>query len=154
MAATPQPGPGPNPGKDKGWAQMEDDERAAVVRLGWSAQSWELGEDGTPFETPWAELGAARQEAAGRLGYGSGDFGESRDEDSEGEEDETQEESSGEEADDADEAPAPEPAPEAEQLVEPELEPEAEPEPAKLKEFGQMEADEQEGRQRLTARVK
>eukprot|EP01045_Picozoa_sp_COSAG04_P037702 COSAG04_NODE_9758_length_834_cov_1.678912_1_plen_188_part_10 len=88
-----------------------------------------------------------------------GDFGQSRDEDSEGEEDETQEESSGEEADDADEAlfaaapapeadpdpePDPEPEPEPEQLVEPELEPEAEPEPAKLKEFGQMEANEQD----------
>eukprot|EP01045_Picozoa_sp_COSAG04_P037703 COSAG04_NODE_9758_length_834_cov_1.678912_2_plen_46_part_00 len=42
MAATPQPGAEPEPGKDKGWAQMEQN---AVIPLGWTAQSWDLGED-------------------------------------------------------------------------------------------------------------
>ena len=47
---------------------MEADKRAAVLLLGWTEDSWNLGEDNSPFEIAWGELGEARQEAARRLG--------------------------------------------------------------------------------------
>lgn len=63
-------------GKDKEWAQMDGEERDAVGQLGWTSETWDLGEDGTPFETPWNELGADRQGAARRLGMTPEEFNE------------------------------------------------------------------------------
>ena len=45
------------PAKLKNFGQMKDDEQAAVIQLGWTAESWDLAEDNTPFETEWEELG-------------------------------------------------------------------------------------------------
>ena len=81
----------PQPAKLKEFGQMEADEQDSVIQLGWTAESWDLGEDNSPFETAWEELGAARQEAAGRLGMAPAEFGEGR-------EGETEEESGDDEA--------------------------------------------------------
>jgi hypothetical protein len=45
-------------GKDKSWDDMKSAEQSAVVNLGWDQASWDLGEEATPFLTPWERLGA------------------------------------------------------------------------------------------------
>ena len=61
-------------GGDKHWSQMGGAEQAAVMALGWTAASWDAGDEG-PLQVAWEELGAAQTWAAGALGYKRTEFG-------------------------------------------------------------------------------
>ena len=43
-------------GGDKHWSQMGGAEQAAVMALGWTAASWDAGDEG-PLQGAWEELG-------------------------------------------------------------------------------------------------
>ena len=61
-------------GGDKHWSQLSGVEQAAVMALGWTAASWDAGDEG-PMQRAWGELGAAQTWAAGALGYKRTEFG-------------------------------------------------------------------------------
>ena len=61
-------------GGDKHWGQMGGAEQAAVMTLGWTAASWDAGDEG-PLQGAWEELGPAQRWAAEVLGYKSTEFG-------------------------------------------------------------------------------
>ena len=62
-------------GCDKEWSQMTSAERDAVCNLGWTRESWDAGDDGTPFDTAWQMLSPAQKRAAELLSYSPRDFG-------------------------------------------------------------------------------
>eukprot|EP01045_Picozoa_sp_COSAG04_P005333 COSAG04_NODE_246_length_18912_cov_7.669537_11_plen_553_part_00 len=61
-------------GGDKHWGQMGGAEQAAVMTLGWTAASWDAGDE-EPLQGAWEELGPAQRWAAEALGYKSTEFG-------------------------------------------------------------------------------
>ena len=61
-------------GGDKHWGQMGGAEQAAVMALGWTAASWDAGDEG-PLQGAWEDLGTAQWWAADVLGYKSTEFG-------------------------------------------------------------------------------
>eukprot|EP01043_Picozoa_sp_COSAG02_P026824 COSAG02_NODE_1556_length_11948_cov_8.326441_5_plen_537_part_00 len=61
-------------GGDKHWGQMGGAEQAAVMALGWTAASWDAGDEG-PLQGAWDDLGPAQRWAAEVLGYKSTEFG-------------------------------------------------------------------------------
>ena len=61
-------------GGDKHWSQMGGAEQAAVMTLGWTAASWDAGDEG-PLQGAWEDLGTAQRWAAEVLGYKSTEFG-------------------------------------------------------------------------------
>ena len=54
---------------------MTSAERDAVCNLGWTRESWDAGDDGTPFDTAWQMLSPAQKRAAELLSYSPRDFG-------------------------------------------------------------------------------
>ena len=66
------------PGKEKNWPDMTQQERAAVVTLGFSEATWTdpdlLDDADYPLHRSWGSLTAAQQSAASSLGYQSYDF--------------------------------------------------------------------------------
>ena len=66
------------PGKLKNWPEMTQQERDAVVTLGFSESTWTapdlLNDADHPLYRSWASLTAAQQSAASALGYQHHDF--------------------------------------------------------------------------------
>jgi hypothetical protein len=66
------------PGKEKCWSDMTQQERAAVVTLGFSEATWTdpdlLDDADYPLHRSWGSLTAAEQSAASSLGYQHVDF--------------------------------------------------------------------------------
>ena len=54
---------------------MTSAERDAVCNLGWTRESWDAGDDSTPFDTAWQMLSPAQKRAAELLSYSPRDFG-------------------------------------------------------------------------------
>ena len=53
---------------------MNSFEQKAVIKLGWTPDSWDAGEDSV-FHTSWEQLGPSRQQDAVALGFDAPDFG-------------------------------------------------------------------------------
>jgi hypothetical protein len=62
-------------GKDKVWADMDELEQHCVQELGWTASSWDAGDE-TPFQTQWSQLSEDQQSSAETLGLRAVDFPE------------------------------------------------------------------------------
>ena len=60
-------------GKHKRWEEMTTAEQKAVVKLGWTADSWNGGEQSL-FSTSWEQLSPLRQQDAVFLGFDPLDF--------------------------------------------------------------------------------
>lgn len=59
------------------WEDLNDEERAAVMLLGWDAKAWNDGDDTAPFERDWQlGLSAEQRKAAEALGLIADDFKE------------------------------------------------------------------------------
>ena len=54
---------------------MTSAERDAVCNLGWTRETWDAGDDDTPFDTAWQKLSPAQKRAAELLSYSPRDFG-------------------------------------------------------------------------------
>ncbi len=63
-------------GKEKEWENMNEGEQNAVLKLGWTADSWNDG-DSSPFKISWEHLGPSRQQDAALLGFDHLAFGAS-----------------------------------------------------------------------------
>ena len=61
-------------GRDKMWSQMTVDEQMAVQGLGWSADSWDQGDDASPFERQWEEMQTEARRYSMLLGFDESDF--------------------------------------------------------------------------------
>ena len=66
--ARPAPPTGPR-AKDKPWAALTPEERAAAAAIGYDEAAWEAGADTDAGTRRWAELAAAERAAAATLGY-------------------------------------------------------------------------------------
>ncbi|KAL1526092.1 hypothetical protein AB1Y20_014821 [Prymnesium parvum] len=66
------------PGKEKLWGEMSAAERAAAVRIGYDAASWDAGAVPPTCEVAWEQLAAAERDAAAALGYSRDEWEEER----------------------------------------------------------------------------
>ena len=57
----------------KWWKEMRDEEHAAAALMGWTADSWDAG-DQAPFKAVWSELGELKQRAATVFKFGPEHF--------------------------------------------------------------------------------
>jgi hypothetical protein len=65
---------GSSAGMEKVWADMIPDERAAILCLGWTEETWDQGDDDSPYIRQWVQMSKEERRCAKVLGMNESDF--------------------------------------------------------------------------------